>query len=110
MIERLRQELTNAIPNIDSSVLVSWVTLEKLPYFVSRTPGKGDYNMKSHQLLTTFQQRAVVKESLRFSFGVPGRIARVVPVEGAVFCGRRVPPGVRLNQISFFSEAMLISK
>lgn len=40
------------------------------------------------------EQRAVVKESLRLSYGIPGRIPRVVPPEGATFCGEHIPPGV----------------
>jgi hypothetical protein len=97
MIKLLRQELMDVIPDVDSAALVNWTTLEKLPYFVSSTRGEVDCNMRSLQILTAFQQRAVVKESLRFSFGVPGRIPRVVPVEGAVICGQHVPPGVRIN-------------
>jgi len=38
--------------------------------------------------------RAVVKESLRLSFGVPGASLRVVPPEGATLGGRFVPGGV----------------
>jgi cytochrome P450 len=38
--------------------------------------------------------RAVVKESLRLSFGVPGRIIRRTPKEGAYFSGKFVPGGV----------------
>lgn len=97
MIKHLRQELMNAIPDGDSAVLVNWTTLEKLPYFVSFIPGEVHCNMTSRQILKIFEQSAVVKESLRFSFGVPGRISRVVPAEGAVFCGRHIPPGVCLN-------------
>ena len=39
-------------------------------------------------------QRAVIKESLRLSQGVPGRMPRVVPETGARFCGQDIPPGV----------------
>ena len=38
-------------------------------------------------------QRAVIKESLRLGFGVPGRLPRVVP-DGAVLCGQEIPAGV----------------
>jgi cytochrome P450 len=37
--------------------------------------------------------RAVVKEGLRLSYGVPGRIIRKTPAEGATFNGRFVPGG-----------------
>lgn len=40
--------------------------------------------------------RAVVKEALRLSYGVPGRIIRRVPKEGAVFNGMLVPGGVSI--------------
>jgi cytochrome P450 len=40
--------------------------------------------------------RAVVKESLRVSYGVPGRIPRRVPKGGATFNGVFVPEGVSL--------------
>ena len=40
-------------------------------------------------------QRAVVKESLRLSYGAPGRLPRIVPASGATFRGRDIPPGVR---------------
>lgn len=40
--------------------------------------------------------RAVVKESLRLAFGVPGRIIRKVPKEGAVLEGEFVPGGVSI--------------
>ena len=39
-------------------------------------------------------QRAVIKESLRLSYGIPGRIPRVVPEGGGVLCGRAVAAGV----------------
>ncbi|KAJ5876808.1 hypothetical protein N7455_000273 [Penicillium solitum] len=65
---RLQQELSSAIP--DSCQMSTADTLEKLPYL-----------------------RAVVKESLRFSHGAPGRLPRVVPSSGATLCGQYLPPG-----------------
>lgn len=41
--------------------------------------------------------RAVVKETLRLSFGVPGRMSRIVPKEGATFSGYFVPGGVSIT-------------
>lgn len=35
MLEILRKELADAIPDMNSGITVSWVTLEKLPYLVS---------------------------------------------------------------------------
>jgi cytochrome P450 len=40
--------------------------------------------------------RAVVKESLRFSYGAPGRLLRKVPPQGATLDGIFVPGGVRI--------------
>jgi cytochrome P450 len=39
--------------------------------------------------------RAVVKEGLRLSYGVAGRLPRKVPKEGAVFNGYHIPAKVR---------------
>ena len=36
----------------------------------------------------------MIKESLRLAYGVPGRLLRVVPETGAVFCGQKIPAGV----------------
>ena len=36
----------------------------------------------------------MIKESLRLGYGVPGRIPRVVPREGATFLGHKIPGGV----------------
>ena len=68
MLRKLKTELKEAIPDKDS--LVEWAALEKLPYL-----------------------RAVIKESLRYVSGSPGRLPRVVPSTGAVFCGQPIPPG-----------------
>ena len=68
MLRKLKIELKNAIPDRDS--LVEWAALEKLPYL-----------------------RAVIKESLRYVAGSPGRLPRTVPSTGAVFCGQPIPPG-----------------
>lgn len=41
--------------------------------------------------------RAVVKEGLRLSFGVPGVMARKAPKQGVTMCGRFIPGGVSAN-------------
>ena len=68
MLRKLKTELKEAIPDRDS--FVEWAVLEKLPYL-----------------------RAVIKESLRYVSGSPGRLPRTVPSTGAVFCGWQIPPG-----------------
>ena len=69
IMSKLQAELREAIPRKDS--WVQWADLENLPYL-----------------------RGVIKESLRWSSGTPGRLPRVVPSTGAVLCGRAVAPGV----------------
>ena len=36
----------------------------------------------------------MIKEGLRLTYGVPGRLLRVVPETGAEFCGQKIPAGV----------------
>lgn len=71
MQSKLREELVQAIPEPHSSELVGISCLENLPYL-----------------------RAVVKESLRLSYGAPGRVPRIVPEGGAELCGQQIPGGV----------------
>lgn len=54
-----------------------------------------------HLLLTPILQTAVIKEALRLSFGVPGRLPRVVPEPGATFNGYFVPPGTIVGMSSW---------
>lgn len=90
MLERLRAELRSTIPNRDS--IAGWADLEKLPYLVLPLPWIVSLLVIA---LTFIPQRAVIKESLRLSYGVPGRMPRVVPNGGAVLCGQNIPAGVR---------------
>jgi len=64
----LRRELQNAFP--DANARLDFIALEKLPYLT-----------------------AVIKEALRLSYGVIGRLPRVVPEPGAEFNGFSVPAG-----------------
>ncbi|KGO74632.1 Cytochrome P450 [Penicillium italicum] len=66
----LIHELHQAIPQEET--LPSVATLEKIPFLT-----------------------AVVKESLRFSHGAPGRLPRVVPNQGALLCGYSIPKEVK---------------
>ena len=74
---KLRKELWTAMP-LDGESLLPWTTLETLPYL-----------------------RGVVKESLRFSYGVPGRIPRMVPPGGTILAGRHVPAGTSVSSASY---------
>lgn len=38
-----------------------------------------------------------MKESLRLAYGVPGKIPRMVPAEGATLCGQFVPGGTAVS-------------
>ena len=75
--DTLKRELGAAMPDLDEPIL-DWTALEKLPYL-----------------------RGVVKEALRFSYGVPGRVPRVVPSEGAILAGKRVPAGTSVAASSY---------
>jgi len=43
----------------------------------------------------------VIKEGLRLSFGVPGRLPRTVPEEGATFHGYFIPAGYIVSMSSW---------
>lgn len=73
---RLVEELKKAIPDADNAELVSSSTLENLPYL-----------------------KVIVKESLRLSYGPPGRLPRTTPKTGAVLCGQQIPAGVSICAI-----------
>ncbi|KAH8704058.1 cytochrome P450 [Talaromyces proteolyticus] len=73
---QLTTELKNAFP--DPSANLDFATLEKLPYLT-----------------------AVIKEALRLSYGVIGRLPRVVPESGAEFHGYHVPPGTLVSMSSW---------
>ncbi|CAG8026252.1 unnamed protein product [Penicillium salamii] len=74
--QRLRSELIEAFP--EEKPDMSWSALEKLPYLA-----------------------AVVKESLRLSYGVIGRLPRIVPEPGAEFNGYFIPPGSTVGMSSW---------
>ena len=69
ILSELKAELQQAIPRKESQL--EWAELEKLPYL-----------------------RGVIKETLRTSSWVSGRLPRDVPPTGAVICGQRIIPGV----------------
>ena len=69
ILRKLQAELREAMPRKDTQL--QYTELEKLPYL-----------------------RAVVRETLRTSTVIPGHLPRVVPPEGALFCGQCISPGV----------------
>lgn len=85
---KVRQELEAAFP--DPNATLDFVKLEPLPYLVSVINTILD-SIQAADL----KQSAVIKEGLRLSFGVPGRLPRDVPEGGQVFHGVFIPAGVR---------------
>jgi cytochrome P450 len=82
---KLTAELTEAFPDDGSAGDMSFSQLERLPYLTG-----------------------VVKEGLRLSYGVIGRLPRVVPRGGATFNGFHFPEGVSLP--SLYRNDMLPNK
>lgn len=74
--KKLREELTQAFPNANQEI--KYIELEKLPYLTG-----------------------VIKEGLRLSFGVPGRLSRVVPPGGATFNGYFIAGGCCVGMSSW---------
>ncbi|KAI9854004.1 MAG: hypothetical protein M1813_001595, partial [Trichoglossum hirsutum] len=73
---KLREELCGVLPDRDA--VVDWATLENLPYLTG-----------------------VVKESLRLSYGAPGRLPRTVPASGIDICGWKVPKGTIVSHSAY---------
>ncbi|KAG0652243.1 Cytochrome P450 monooxygenase [Hyphodiscus hymeniophilus] len=73
---KVKQELEVAFP--DANATLDFITLESLPYL-----------------------SAVIKEGLRLSFGVPGRLPRDVPDGGQVFNGVFIPAGYTVSMSSW---------
>ncbi|KAK3044690.1 hypothetical protein LTS18_000614, partial [Coniosporium uncinatum] len=73
---KVRKELKDAFPDPDAKL--DFVTLERLPYLTG-----------------------VIKEGLRLSFGVIGRLPRVTPKGGAEFNGYYIPEGTVVGMSSW---------
>lgn len=74
--QKLVSELKTAFPNKTHDL--EYLTLEKLPYLA-----------------------CVIKEGLRLSYSIPGRLPRVVETEDATFNGYRVPKGTIVSMSSW---------
>jgi cytochrome P450 len=105
--KKLAAELRTRFPDPDSQL--SFVELEKLPYLVSLTrratlpPCSPFFTMENTQELTTFTslKSATIRESLRLSFGVVGRLPRLVPEPGATFNSHFLPAGTVVGTSSW---------
>lgn len=86
----LMEELRRAIPERESAVTVD--TLGTLPYLV-RFPTCRCQSSYLHNAL----QGAVLKESLRLSYGVPGQLPRIVPSSGTTVVGIPIPAGTIIS-------------
>jgi hypothetical protein len=89
---KVRQELEAAFP--DPNATLDFVKLEPLLYLVSVI------HLVEIGQIVNVKQSAVIKEGLRLSFGVPGRLPRVVPEGGQVFDGVFIPAGVSQYTLS----------
>jgi cytochrome P450 len=72
----LTAELDRAFP--DPTARLDYATLEKLPYLT-----------------------AVIKEGLRLSFGVPGRLPRMIETDGIMLNGYFIPRGTIVGMSSW---------
>ncbi|KAJ5937807.1 cytochrome P450 [Penicillium verhagenii] len=77
LMQKLRSELKDVMPSPDSHP--TWAQLERLPYLT-----------------------AVVKESLRLSFGAVGRLSRVAPDETLQYQQYSIPPNTPVSCSSYF--------
>lgn len=75
-MKRLQDELRAAIPRSTdlTATPLDWAALEALPYL-----------------------RAVIREGLRLSYGVPGKLPRMVPPGGAQLAGTFLPGGTAVS-------------
>ncbi len=91
IFRRLRQELvTTVLPQRGAVAVLT--DLENLPFLVSTTSQSPWFG---ERILTHPEfQRAVIKESLRFSLGTSARLPRLVPAQGAILCGQSIPASV----------------
>lgn len=77
--QSITRELCTAMPTKQSTL--DGPALETLPYL-----------------------HALIKESLRFAYGAPGRLPRIVPSTGATFCGHPLPPGTVVSASHYVSH------
>ena len=98
---KVRQELEAAFP--DPNATLDFVKLEPLFYLVSYI------HLVDIGQIADVKQSAVIKEGLRLSFGVPGRLPRDVPAGGQVFDGVFIPAGVSLQYTLSVSARINVS-
>ncbi|OAL43511.1 cytochrome P450 [Pyrenochaeta sp. DS3sAY3a] len=74
VLQRLERELQTAFPSIHNSDAITYESVKSLPYI-----------------------NAVIKEILRISNPLPGRLPRLVPEEGYTLYGDHVPGNIAFN-------------
>jgi len=78
--QRLLDELCEAFPH--AGIEMSTDVLSRLPYL-----------------------QGVIKESLRLSYGTPGRLPRIVPASGTTVQGTMIPPGTTVSHSNYVYHA-----
>ena len=86
--EKLKLELRRIWPNRETPI--TYRELEKSQYFVS------NLFVCVRQVRLTVPKAACIKEILRMSIPVPGKLPRIVPAEGLNIDQWHIPGGVRL--------------
>lgn len=91
---QLRAEILRNFP--DKAEKLDYLTVERLPYLVS-FPLK----IRVQVLRLTKCKTSCLKEGLRLSSSIIGRLPRVVPAGGAVFRGYTVSAGYKVGMSSW---------
>jgi cytochrome P450 len=88
VLQQLEDELRQTFPNVRDHDAITYDNVQNLPYLVSSKL------LFARSWTDAEIQNAVIKEILRISNPLPGRLPRLVPEDGYEFYGRHVPAGV----------------
>lgn len=107
MLKTLRQELVDVIPDLDSAVSVSWVTLEKLPYLVSTLVWRDGFSKQRSSNTKIFF-------TARGSQGITPLLIRRARQDSASCTTKRSrflwPPHTRRSMLTPFTQTFLGAK
>lgn len=103
VLQKLQQELEE-LKELCGDQAPSLKAIEKLPYLVSRKPRTLCLQLWRERFANTIEQtqKGVVKESIRLSHGVPGRLPRVVPSTGTHVGNVYLPPGTVVTMCNYY--------